>query len=207
MTFQIAKFFDIPVKLHSSFGLIVLFLGYLAFEYDLNFFEVLIMAGFLAIMFLCVVLHEYGHALTARKFGISTQDIMLSPIGGVARLHHIPENPLQELYIAFAGPLVNVVIAILLSTILLFTGDFSIDASLLEGLELDKFSDFIKTVIYLNIGLFLFNLIPAFPMDGGRVLRALIAMKTSRIQATRIASIIGKIISVGFLGFGLYSGQ
>jgi Zn-dependent protease len=207
MTFKIAQFFDIPVKLHSSFGLVILFIAYLAYSYQLNFVEILIMAGFMAIMFLCVVLHEYGHALSAKKYGISTKDIILSPIGGVARLHHIPENPKQELHIAIAGPLVNVAIAIILSLILLAIGDMSFDLSLLEELELDKFSDFIKTVIYLNIGLFAFNLIPAFPMDGGRILRALLAMKTNRLQATRIASIIGKVISIGFLLFGLYSSQ
>lgn len=157
-------------------------------------------------LYLCVVLHEYGHALTARKYGIETRDIIISPIGGLARLEGLPDRPLHEMLIAIAGPLVNVVIAILLTLVLtLVLGEPIIPHTVSDYLTAP--TDVLRAIIVLNIILFLFNLIPAFPMDGGRILRALLSMKFGRARGTLIASIIGRIIAVGFIFYAVFNNQ
>ena len=154
---------------------------------------------YIAALFTCVILHEYGHALTAKKYQVDTLDIIISPIGGLARLKSLPEKPLQEFYIAIAGPLVNVVIATLLGVIIYFGfGQHPLDIS--ENFsQIHVFSEFLKMVFLTNVALFIFNLIPAFPMDGGRVLRSLLSLKMSRVKATLIASMIGKVMAIGFI--------
>ena len=143
--------------------------------------------AFILLLFAAVTLHEYGHALTARKFGIRTRDITLYPIGGVARLERMPEKPIQELWVALAGPAVNVVIAAVLFAYLLVSNALVP----LNQLTLTTGS-FIERLMIVNISLVLFNLIPAFPMDGGRVLRAILAMNMDYVKATNIAAIIGQ---------------
>jgi len=154
---------------------------------------------YIAALFTCVILHEYGHALTAKKYQVDTLDIIISPIGGLARLKSLPEKPLQEFYIAIAGPLVNVVIATLLGVIIYFGfAQHPLDIS--ENFsQIHVFSEFLKMVFLTNVALFIFNLIPAFPMDGGRVLRSLLSLKMSRVKATLIASMIGKVMAIGFI--------
>ncbi|WNH12639.1 M50 family metallopeptidase [Thalassobellus suaedae] len=155
-------------------------------------------------VFACVVLHELGHALTAKFFGVKTKDITLLPIGGMASLERIPESPKQEFLITIAGPLVNVIIALLLYFIVPVQ-DF-IYLNLTETLEtLGGFSlqNFLFSLFIVNVGLVIFNMIPAFPMDGGRVLRALLAIKMNRVKATQVASNIGQSIAVLFLLIGL----
>jgi stage IV sporulation protein FB len=156
--------------------------------------------GFVIAVFACVLLHELGHALVARRYGITTPDITLLPIGGLARLSRIPDNPTEEIVIAIAGPLVNVVIAGVL--ILLFHGYFDSAAVLSPENPQPGFIDRLVTV---NIVLVLFNLIPAFPMDGGRVLRALLAYRLGRRRATEIAARIGQALAFAFGFFGLIS--
>ncbi|MFM7155092.1 MAG: M50 family metallopeptidase, partial [Bacteroidota bacterium] len=146
-------------------------------------------------LFVCVLLHEYGHALAARRYGVKTQDIVLMPIGGVARLEKMPDKPMQEFVVAIAGPMVNVVIAILLILgIWLFTDPAYIELmtnlvisaeegnSIIEesGIQIPQPLQFAINLAILNIVLVVFNMIPAFPMDGGRVFRALLSMKTGR---------------------------
>ena len=152
-------------------------------------------------------MHEFGHALTAKKFGVVTKDVIISPIGGVARLKSIPKNPKQELLIALAGPAVNLGLAIFFGLIQFF----SFDNILPKGDRInliDAPQDYIAYLLLINVALIGFNMIPAFPMDGGRVLRALLSMwLKNRLKATKIASIIGQLFAVLFLVVGYYSGQ
>jgi Zn-dependent protease/CBS domain-containing protein len=155
---------------------------------------------FIIAVFACVVLHELGHVLMARRFGITTPDITLLPIGGMARLSRIPEKPSEELAIAVAGPLVNVVIA---GVLLLFGADLTLGPNDITGYG----HGFISQLAVTNLYLFAFNLIPAFPMDGGRVLRALLALRLGRVRATRVAARIGQGIALIFAVLGLLWGN
>jgi stage IV sporulation protein FB len=154
---------------------------------------------FILAVFACVLLHEYGHVLTARRYGIDTRDITLLPIGGVANIERMPDRPSQELVIAVAGPAVNIVIAGVL--LVLFGRSFTPER--IAEIEQGRL-DFVTQLISVNIALVLFNLLPAFPMDGGRVLRALLAMRLGRLRATQIAAIIGQIVAFGLGFLGLF---
>ncbi|MBS1976796.1 MAG: site-2 protease family protein [Bacteroidetes bacterium] len=156
-------------------------------------------AVFMLLIFACVVLHELGHALAAKHYGIITRDITLLPIGGVARLEKIPEKPRQELVVAIAGPMVNVLIAMSLIPFV----HFSFEPDQVQQLAVIRPSNFLTNLFMVNTSLVAFNLLPAFPMDGGRVLRALLSFKLPRVKATRIAALIGQGIAVvfGVIGF------
>jgi Zn-dependent protease len=201
---HIGTFAKIPVKIHWTFLLIFVYVIPEATD-EAGLMPLIIKATFLLTMFLCVVLHEFGHALTARRYGVKTEDIILLPIGGVARLRNLPEKPMHELVIAIMGPMVNVAIAIFLFTVLsLIYGFpfFSLDN--LNELSFSSWEGFFPLLMITNIMLVLFNMIPAFPMDGGRVLRALLAMGFGKLKATRIASITGQIICVILVIAGIY---
>lgn len=149
-----------------------------------------------AAVFGCVLLHEFGHALTARRFGIATEDITLYPIGGLARLSRMPRSPGAELLITLAGPAVNVAIAAVLFPIVGLMGTAA-DAPIAE---------FVRQVLWINVGLAVFNLLPIFPMDGGRILRAALSGPLGRLRATEIASGIGKALAVVLGLLALYNG-
>jgi Zn-dependent protease len=144
-------------------------------------------------------LHELGHALAAKKYGIRTQDIILLPIGGVARLERMPNRPIQELWVALAGPAVNVVIAALLAICLWFTKTLTPDNQLAMTT-----SAFVERIMGVNIFLVLFNMIPAFPMDGGRVFRALLATRVAYSKATQVSANLGQGIALLFGVIGLF---
>jgi stage IV sporulation protein FB len=156
---------------------------------------------FICVLFACVLLHEFGHVFAARRYGVKTPDITLLPIGGVARLERIPEKPAEELVVALAGPAVNVVIALLLA--LLLGGIPPVE--MVAGLH-DVGQDPVARLFWVNVSLVLFNLVPAFPMDGGRVLRAVLAWKLGFRRATRIAATVGQAVAVLLGLVGLLNG-
>lgn len=201
---RLGRVFGIDLYLHWTF---LLLLG-LIFLFQLGGDEGLAGATgsllFLIALFTCVVLHELGHALMARRFGVPTLDITLLPIGGVARLVKIPEKPSEELLVALAGPAVNVVIAVIISAFLFFYGGFALlldvsPASLLGA-------PFLLKLFAVNVALVVFNLVPAFPMDGGRVLRALLAYHLDYVQSTWIAARVGQGIALLFGLLGILAG-
>lgn len=156
---------------------------------------------FVLALFACVVAHEFGHALMARRYGIKTPDITLLPIGGLARLERMPEKPMEEVWVALAGPTVNIVIWIVL---------MAMGAGMtLESLaRIDSTSaGLLNRLAYVNLLLAVFNMIPAFPMDGGRVFRALLCLKMDRVKATRIAALAGQVVAVAFGFLGLSTGN
>src|SRR5215468_3176566 len=192
----ILRIYGIQLRIHVTFLLLI---GWLAYGYYAHggsavaFWRVI----FVLLLFVCVVLHEFGHAIAAKNYGINTPDITLLPIGGVARLERMPDEPRQELVIALAGPLVNVVIAL---TLFVFVGwrGFSLKHAA-SG------ADLLVQLLAINVILVLFNLLPAFPMDGGRVLRALLATRLSYARATQIAANIGQGCAFVFGFIGLFS--
>ena len=199
-SWKIGTFAGIGVYLHATFLLLLAWIGLSHWIDYRNFGLAMIGVLFLLAIFSCVLLHEFGHALMARRFGIETKDITLLPIGGVARLERLPEKPGQELLVALAGPAVNVVIACLLGIYLLLTGHFEPIRQI--GLT---HGEFLERVLFANLFLAGFNLIPAFPMDGGRVLRALLARRMEYPRATRIAANTGQGLALCFGFLGLFT--
>ena len=187
------------VRLHLTFLLFLLWIG--AVYYAQGGPQAAV-AGvvFIALLFGCVVLHEFGHIFAARRYGVQTPDVVLLPIGGVARMERIPEEPVQEIVVALAGPLVNVVIAAVL--FLALGGLPRLDALMAEPAD-----GLAGRLLYANLFLALFNLIPAFPMDGGRVLRAFLARWTGYARGTRIAAGIGQGLAFLFGLLGLAGGN
>lgn len=203
--FRIARVFGIDVYIHWTFVLLLalLFVGGVAVRSSPDpLRDALHKVALTLAVFFCVVLHEFGHALTARLFGIRTRDIVVLPFGGVARLERFRYTPTAELVVTIAGPLVNVLIAIVLGVVLI---GMSGSATLTNRAAYA--SDFLNQLFAINILLVLFNMIPSFPMDGGRVLRSLLAYVCSFETATVIAGRLGQIFAAGFVALGLYSGQ
>lgn len=203
----VGRFAGIKVYIHWTFWIILVWIFFMYYNINQDAREGLQGVLFILALFGCVVLHEYGHALTAKKYNIKTRRITLYPIGGIASLEAMPEKPRQELFVAAAGPLVNVVIAAILWTYLEFTNqmpDFSTlqnaDTAELEEINLP----FAFNLLIANIVLVAFNLIPAFPLDGGRILRASLAFKMDRTRATRIAATIGQFLAIAFVFFGFF---
>jgi Zn-dependent protease len=199
---RIARIAGIGIYVHVTFLLVVLWIA--AQEYGSGVRAVAGALLYIGCLFGIVVLHELGHALTARRFGVMTRDIILLPIGGVARLERMPRNPRQELLVALAGPAVNVSLAVVLFAIVRLTGELPTMALY----DFDVFTSvrvFLYQFVLVNVVLALFNMLPAFPMDGGRVLRALLAMRmSSYARATGIAARIGRALAVLLGAAGMY---
>ena len=199
-SWRIGTLAGIPVYVHFTFFLIFAWVALQTGTKD-GWGNLLGSLLFVAALFGCVVLHELGHALAARRFGIQTRDITLLPIGGLARLERMPKDPKQELVVALAGPAVNVIIA---------AGLFLVLGSLpaLDQLPAQVRPQlFLQQLMVVNVFLVLFNLLPAFPMDGGRVLRALLATRLSYPRATRAAATVGQVMAFLFFFIGLMGSQ
>lgn len=203
-SFKIGRAFGIDVKVHWTFFLLLAFFGLLAFRGSGSLAGALVTVGIVVALFFCVLLHEYGHSLVARRLGSEVQDITLLPIGGLARMKSLPERPIDEVKVAVAGPLVNVVLApIFFGLALLFGGDLSVPTSILSGVNSP--GRVFATLGTINVALVVFNMIPAFPMDGGRVLRGLLATRLGPVRATDISSTIGQTFAILFILFGFFS--
>jgi len=196
---KIGRFAGINVYIHWTFLLLI---GYVLFYFGAGKPMLTALKGVLFVLtvFGCVLLHEFGHALTAKRYGIQTHDITMLPIGGVARLERMPREPRQELLVAAAGPAVNVVIAGFLFVLLMvFYRRIELSDSL------NTRGSFWVQLLGANIVLVVFNLVPAFPMDGGRMLRALLATKLDYVRATTIAARIGQTLAIAFALWGLFA--
>ncbi len=199
---KIGKFLGIDVFIHWTFIILIAWIVMLQLRTNGDLLHILTAVGFILVLFLCVTLHEYGHALAARRYGIKTKHITLLPIGGIAMLEKMPEKPAQELIVALAGPLVNFVIAAVLMIYLYASGQ---PLFATQFITLTTTDNFIQNLLKINLVLAVFNLIPAFPMDGGRALRAILALKLNRVLATRIAARTGQFIAILFVFWGLFS--
>jgi Zn-dependent protease/CBS domain-containing protein len=197
-SFKIGTFGGTEVRVHVTFALLLLWIWFVHYQIGGSpaaWQGVL----FILAVFLCVVLHEFGHVFAARRFGIKTPDITLLPIGGLARLERMPDQPGQEFMIAIAGPLVNVAIAAVIFAAL----GYSVGLEQMAAIENPRV-DFLVRLAGVNVFLVLFNLIPAFPMDGGRVLRAVLAIWLPWSRATEIAATIGQGLAFVFGFIGLF---
>jgi len=200
-SFRIGRVGGTDIKVHITFLALVAWWGYDAYAKGGGAAAVPAVLSLLA-LFACVLLHEFGHILTARHFGVRTPDVILLPIGGLARLERMPEAPREELLIAAAGPAVTLGIALLLYGALLATG------APLQPFEWEPTpAGLFHWLMWINVGLLLFNLLPFFPMDGGRMLRALLATRLGLERATRIAAQVGRggALLLGAWGLGLFA--
>jgi Zn-dependent protease/predicted transcriptional regulator len=199
-SWRIGRIAGIDLYVHVTFLILI---GWVALSHYLarqNAADAFTGVAFILCLFGIVVLHELGHALTARRFGIPTRDITLLPIGGVARLERMPEDPKQELLVALAGPAVNVALAVILFAVLTLGAGLAPlgDVARVGG-------SFLNQMLWVNVSLAGFNLLPAFPMDGGRVLRALLALRMDYVRATQIAAGVGQAMAIVFGFVGLFT--
>ena len=196
-SWKLARIAGIDVYVHATFFMVIAWIALLHWNESQSLAAVVEGVGFILTLFACVVLHEFGHALTAAHYGIRTRDITLLPIGGLARLERLPAVPVQELWVALAGPAVNVVIAILLFGWLQASGAWQSADQI--GVTTGAFAE---RVMLANVFLAAFNLLPAFPMDGGRALRAFLATRMEYTRATQRAAMIGQGMAIlfGFIG-------
>jgi Zn-dependent protease len=203
-SWRLLTIFGIDIKVHATFVLALLWGGFL---WSNGGWAGALYGVFLTlVLFVIVVMHELGHSLVAQRYGIPVYDIVLLPIGGVARLSHMPEAPVQELVVALAGPAVNLVLMLLTGPLLL--GGMALNAMTtgqlgLPSLTVPGLLNFVTFLFMVNVSLFLFNMLPAFPMDGGRVLRALLAMKLPYVRATRLAVAGGRLFAILFAAAGI----
>jgi Zn-dependent protease/predicted transcriptional regulator len=201
---RLGTFAGIGVYLHFTFLLLLAFFALSAWHQSHSLADVFATVFSIIALFACVLLHEYGHALTARRYGIRTRDITMLPIGGIARLERMPEEPMQELIVAVAGPAVNVVIAAVLFAVLFVIYGVQPVLSAIYPLRAES-GNMLLDLAKINLALVLFNMLPAFPMDGGRVVRALLATRMPYAKATATAAMLGQgmAILLALDGFGI----
>jgi Zn-dependent protease/predicted transcriptional regulator len=201
-SYRIGQIAGTDVKVHVTFLLLVAFFAFVSYASGgiVAAFATTVM---IVALFACVLLHEFGHILMARRFGVRTPDVILLPIGGLARLERMPEEPRQELLIALAGPAVTLAIAVALYLVLWLSGA---QLDIRELTRVDRLP-LLQALMVINVMLLLFNLIPAFPMDGGRVLRAVLASRMGMRRATRVAASVGQALAVLFGMWAVFSGN
>lgn len=202
-SFKLGKIAGIGIFIHWTFSLLIAFIIFINYRTGYNAVQIAWSVLFILCVFVTVLLHELGHSFAAQLFNIKTKDITLLPIGGLARLETLPEKPKEELIVTFAGPLVNIALALLTS--LFITLPDSSEALVKELSAGVNAHNFFLNFYIVNLVLAIFNLIPAFPMDGGRILRALLSFKFERHVATRIAARIGQLLAMGFIILGFFS--
>ncbi|MBI2191346.1 MAG: site-2 protease family protein [Planctomycetes bacterium] len=202
-SYRLFRAFGIDVRLHFTFLLFLIWIVLsAALDGNGGMLPALYSAFFVCLTFAFVLLHEFGHSLAARHYGVPVQDITLSPIGGMARLAYIPRRPRQEFVITLAGPAVNLLLAAFFFALVLPASMVDV----LSGFDFSSSNFFIQLLV-INLFLLIFNLIPAFPMDGGRILRSLLAMRMDYLRATQIAARVGQAFCVLFFVYGLFTGQ
>lgn len=192
------KVFGIQLAVHASFVLLLAYWGYQGWVED-GMPGMAWSVGLIVLFFVCVILHELGHSLTAKRYGINVPRIMLLPIGGMAEMDRIPRKPSQELLITVAGPAVNFLLVALLLPLAwrnIFQG---------EGVAAHSAAGVIVQLTYANFIMGVFNLAPIFPMDGGRIFRSLLAMKLPYLRATWWAVMVGRVLAIGLIAWGLYT--
>lgn len=196
---KIARLAGIDVRVHATFALLLAWVAFVEYQARQTVNAALVGVLFIVAVFATVVFHEMGHALTARRYGVQTREIILLPIGGVSRLERIPENPRQEFWVAVAGPLVSLAIAgvLFLGFRLMLANPAPTDAWVATG-------RFVYRLMWVNVALAAFNLLPAFPMDGGRVLRSLLATRMPYPRATHYAARLGQGLAILFGIAGLF---
>ena len=201
-SYPIGRYKGTVVRVHVT---LLIFFAWIAFSYYVVGGARAAFSGlvFIVLVFACVTAHEFGHVLVARRYGVRTPDILLLPIGGASRMEEIPHDPKQEAMIGVAGPLVSLAIGVLLIAILGRLPGWDDFAP--ERLTEPSFP--LPQLALLNLILAAFNLLPAFPMDGGRILRALLSIRMGRLRATRTAALIGQGFAILFGLFGLMSGN
>jgi Zn-dependent protease len=204
--FKIGRFSGIDVRVHWTFFLLLAFFAFLGYQTSGSLVGALTETVTIVALFFCVLLHEFGHSLVAQRLGLKIQDITLLPLGGVSNLESLPEKPADEVKITLAGPLVNVVLApIFVGVGLLFGAVPRMPTDLF--MSIGSVGQFFVYLGYLNVVLAVFNLIPAFPLDGGRILRALLATRLGAVRATDISSAVGQLFAVAFFLIGLLGGN
>jgi Zn-dependent protease len=204
--FKIGRFSGIDVKIHWTFFLLLVFFAFLGYQASGSLMGALTSTLTIVALFVCVLLHEFGHSLVAQRLGLEIHSITLLPLGGVSNLESLPEKPADEVKITVAGPLVNVVLApIFFGVGLLFGAVPRVPGDLF--MSIGSVGQFFFYLGYLNVVLAIFNLIPAFPLDGGRILRALLATRLGAVRATDISSIVGQFFAAAFFLIGLLGGN
>lgn len=198
---KLGKPFGIKISIHWTFLLLIAWIVAISLNQGHNFQQVMLYVVFVLTLFVCVVLHELGHSLTARHYGGEIKSITLLPIGGMANITKMPEKPKEELIVSAAGLIVNIIIAGLIFMFLSIIGMPGINQMEFKVITTENFFIMLMTA---NLFIVIFNLIPAFPMDGGRMLRAALAIKVNRLKATKIAKYIGQVFAAAFVILGMF---